>query len=83
MKELKSAILAIFQKGPGWLCPVSMTPKNLIKIWKILFGLCSYEFLATLEGKNRKGSIWQNNSVSTVVSNKNRSVIAWVWVLES
>ena len=28
MQGLKSAILAIFQRGPGWPCPVSATLKN-------------------------------------------------------
>jgi hypothetical protein len=28
MHGLKSAILAIFQKGLGWLCPVSAALKN-------------------------------------------------------
>jgi hypothetical protein len=48
MKGLKSAILAIFQTGPGWPCPVSTT-------LNIIFALGSYEFLAMLEGKTRKG----------------------------
>ena len=28
MQGLKSAILAIFQRGPGWPCPVSAALKN-------------------------------------------------------
>ena len=28
MQELNSAILAIFQRGPGWPCPVSTALKN-------------------------------------------------------
>ena len=28
MQGLKSAILAIFQRGPGWPCPVSTALKN-------------------------------------------------------
>ena len=62
MQGLKSAILAIFQTGPGWPCPVSTALKNTCWITK-LFALGSYEFLAMLEGKIRKGpffkcSIW-------------------------
>ena len=51
MHELKSAILAIFQTGPGWPCPISAA----LWISNILFALGSYEFLAMLEGKTRKG----------------------------
>ena len=51
---VKSAILAIFQTGPGWPCPVSTAVKNP-SLDFIFFALDSYEFLAMLEDKNRKG----------------------------
>ena len=63
MHGSKSAILAIFQTGPGWLCTVSAALKNPSQDLKILFALGADEFLAMLEGKVReapffKGSIW-------------------------
>ena len=54
MEGLKSAILAIFQKGPGWPWPVSAALKNPSQdLQKTHFVLGSYEFLAMLEGKIR------------------------------
>ena len=51
----KSAILAIFQTGPGWPCStVSAALKNPSQDFKIIFGLGADEFLATLEGKIRE-----------------------------
>ena len=49
--ELKSAILAIFQKG---LCSASSALKNTSSIWKILFVLGADEYLERLEGKIKK-----------------------------
>jgi hypothetical protein len=39
MQGIKSAILAIFQNGLGWLCPVSVALKNPSQDLKILFVL--------------------------------------------
>ena len=50
---LKSAILAVFQTGPGWPCTVSAALMNPSQDFKILFGLGADEFLAMLEGKIR------------------------------
>ena len=63
MQGLKSAILAIFQTGPGWPCTVSAALKNPSQDFKIIFALGADEFLAMLEGKFREapffsGSIW-------------------------
>ena len=33
MQGLKSAILAIFQNGLGWLCPFSAAPKNPLPLF--------------------------------------------------
>ena len=49
MQGLKSAILAIFQTGPGWLCPVSTALKNPSVDFKNIFALGFYEFVAKLE----------------------------------
>ena len=46
----KGAILAIFQKGPGWLCP----QESLTGFKKNIFVLGFYEFLVMLEGKIRE-----------------------------
>jgi hypothetical protein len=56
MQGLKSAILAIFQTGPRDGRALLVRPSR-IPCWisKILFALGSYEFLAMLEGKTRKG----------------------------
>ena len=51
MKGLKSAILAIFQTGPGWPCLLVQPSRIPCWISKILFALGSYEFLAMLEAK--------------------------------
>ena len=51
MKGLKSAILAIFQHGPGWPCPASVAIKNHSQELKNLFVLGSYESLERLKGK--------------------------------
>ena len=54
---LKSAILAIIQRGAGWPCPVSTALENpLLDLKKN--GLDSYELLAILEGKVKKGSFF-------------------------
>ena len=54
MQGLKSAILAIFQRGPGWLCLVSTALENPSVDLKNYFWH-GYEFLAMLQGKSRKG----------------------------
>ena len=54
MHGLKSAILAIFQKGLGWLCLLVWPSKMHHSIWKILFVLGADEYLERLEGKIRK-----------------------------
>ena len=59
MYGLKSVILAIFQKGLGWPCPVSAALKNV---------LGADEYLERLIGKIRKClffyvRIFYNNSV--------------------
>ena len=59
MQGLKSAILAIFQKGPGWLYPVSTALKNPSLDFKIIFVLCFYEFLAMPQGKIRMSPFFQ------------------------
>ena len=56
MHGSKTAILAIFQIGPGWPCTVSAALKNPSQDFKILFTLGADEFLAMLEGKIN--SIW-------------------------
>ena len=64
MKGLKSAILAIFQTGPGWPCTVSAALKNPSQDFKnYLIALGANEFLEMVEGKIRmtpffKGSTW-------------------------
>ena len=50
MQGLKSAILAIFQTGLGWLCPVGSALKNPSQDFKNYF---CFGFLAMLEGKIR------------------------------
>ena len=52
MHGLKSAIMAIFQKGLEWPFPVSAALKNAFE--KFLFVLCADEYLERLEGKIRK-----------------------------
>ena len=59
MQELKSAILAIFQNGLGWLCLVSAALNNLLQEFKILFVLGADQSLERLESKTRKGSFFQ------------------------
>ena len=49
---IKSAILAIFQAGLGWPCPVNAALKNASWHLKILF-VFGGEYLERLEGKNR------------------------------
>ena len=66
MQGLKSAILAIFKTGPGWLFTVSAALKIPHRISKIIFALSANKFLAMLEGKIRltpfsKGSIFLYN----------------------
>jgi hypothetical protein len=39
MQGLKSAILAIFQNGLGWLCPVSSALKNPSQVFENSFVL--------------------------------------------
>ena len=51
MQGLKSAILAIFQRGPGWPCAVSAALKNPSVDLKNSFCIGADEFLAMLEGK--------------------------------
>ena len=69
MQGLRSAILAIFQKGLGWLSPVSAAPQKVIVAIVLLFVLGRYEYLKRLEGKIRDGifflfNILKNNSVN-------------------
>ena len=47
----KSAILAIFQNGLGWPCPVRSALKNLSQELKIIFVLGADEYLERLQGK--------------------------------
>ena len=54
MHRSKSAILAIFQTGPGWRGTVSAALKNPSQDFKILFALGADEFLTMLEGKIRE-----------------------------
>ena len=51
MHGSKSAILAIFQTGPGWPGIVSVALKNPSQDFKNIFALGADEFLAMLEGK--------------------------------
>ena len=62
MQGLKSAILAIFQTGPGWPCTVSATLKNPSQDFKIIFAMDANEFLAMLEGKIRATSFFKVQS---------------------
>ena len=56
MQGLKGGILAIFQTGKGWPRSVSTAFKNpLLDFIFFFFALGSFEFLAMLEGKTRKG----------------------------
>ena len=55
MHGSKSAILAIFQTGQGWLCTVSAAFKNPSRDFKNLFALGADDFLAMLEGKIKEG----------------------------
>ena len=52
MHGLKSAILAIFQKGLRWPCHV--TAALIVHICKIIFVLGADEYLERLKGKIRK-----------------------------
>ena len=70
MQDLKSTILAIFQYGLRWPCPVSVALKNPSQEFKINFFLVANQSLERLEGKTKqkgpisfKGSIWLNTSV--------------------
>ena len=56
MQELKSAIMAIFQKRAGWPGPVSAALKNPSQDFKksFCFDMSSYEHLKRLAGKVRK-----------------------------
>ena len=58
MHGSKSAILAMFQTGPGWPCTVSAALKNPHRMSKILFALGADEFPAMLEGKIREAPIF-------------------------
>ena len=53
MHGLKIAILAIFQKGLGWPCPV-WSSKTHHSVCKNIFVLGADEYLEKLEGKIRK-----------------------------
>ena len=50
----KSAILAIFQNGLGWLCPVRLALKNPSQELKNTFVLGADEYIEILEGKIRE-----------------------------
>ena len=54
MHGSKSAILAIFQTGPGWPCTVSAALKNPSQDFKIIFALGADESLAMLEDRIRE-----------------------------
>jgi hypothetical protein len=61
IQGLKSAILAIFETGLEWplgrvLLVWSLTIPH--RISRILFVLCSYEFLAMLEGTNLEQALF-------------------------
>ena len=59
LEGLKSAILANFQSGLGWPCPVSTGHQESLEgIQKNLFVLGFYEFLERLEGKTGEGPIF-------------------------
>ena len=55
MHGSKSAILAIFQTGPGWPATVSAAFKNPSVDFKNSFASGADDFLAILEGKIREG----------------------------
>ena len=55
MPGLKSAFLAIFQRGPGWPCPVNAALKNPSVDLIFFFAFGANDFLAILEGKTRNG----------------------------
>ena len=65
MQGSKGAILAIFQKGPGWPCPDISALKNPSRDFKnyFCFGLGFYEFLVMLEGKIRDPIFYKINMV--------------------
>ena len=54
MHGSKSAILAIFQKGPGWPWLDSAAFKNPSQEIKKIFALGADEFIVMLEGKIRE-----------------------------
>ena len=58
MQGLKSAILAIFQTGPGWPCTASAALKNSLQDFNFFFALGVDEFLAMLEGKIREAQFF-------------------------
>ena len=72
MHRLKSAILAIFQRGLGWPCPVS-AQKCIIAFETFFLFLGADEYLERLEGKIRKClffyvKLFWNNSVLWLVA---------------
>ena len=61
MQRLKSAILAIFEKGRDGRTLLVQPSRIPCWISKNLFVLCSYEFLVMLQGKIRNGPFFQGS----------------------
>ena len=57
----KSAILAIFQTGPEWLCTVSAALKNPSQDFKILFASSADESIGIQEGKIREAPFFKGS----------------------
>ena len=74
MHGSKSAILAIFQEGPGWPCPDSDRIPH--RISKILFAFGADEFLAMLEGKTKSAhfSKIQSGNITVWIANSTKLV---------
>ena len=70
MQGLKSAILAIFQNGLGWLCPVSAALKNPSQESKNYFCFGENLFLERLKGKSRKGPFMYVNVFNSAWSSQ-------------
>ena len=85
MQWSKSAILAIFQTGQGWLCTVSAAFKNPSRDFKNLFALGADDFLAMLEGKIREGQFFKVQSGKTTMGSglvwhkSNKYINLWIW----
>ena len=78
MHGSKSAILAIFQTGPGWPCTVSAALKNPSQDFKIIFALGADEFLAVQESKIREAPFFKvQSSKITVWDAKNKILLKY------